>query len=236
MLGLELAAQARARFFAGLERLRVGAEFHLDRLEGEAKAAIAQLAFEQVEGFAAPAEAAEHPHGLGPVAFGQQGAQGGDDRRGRMAPQGGGADQHGIAAADRLEQLVGRGEFTVDALHPHARAGDAAGDRIGDGGRVAIGAGEQQRHREAGPLLGFAPAAVLEQQTAPALGDGGAMARGDRADRQVIEPVEHRFHLAGHGGHQAVVEVAAVLFVAAAVGFGPVLTTQVGGEELATHQ
>ena len=214
----------------------VGAEFHLDRLEGEAKAAIAQLAFEQVEGFTAPAEAPEHPHGLGPVAFGQQGAQGRDDRRGRVAAEGRRADQHGIAAADRLEQVLGRGEFTVDALHPHARASDAAGDRIGDGGRVAIGASEQQRHREAGPLLGFAPAAVLQQQTAPALGDGGAMARRNRADRQVIEPVEHRFHLAGHRRHQAVVEVAAVLFVAAAVGFGPVLATEVGGEELAAHE
>ncbi|MFM9102376.1 MAG: hypothetical protein ACKOPS_14045, partial [Cyanobium sp.] len=90
------------------------------------------VAFEESAGllmsgkfFAAPAEAAEHAHGLGPIPFGQHGAQGRDDRCGGMASQGGGADQQGITAADRRQQLLRRREFAVDALHPHTGAGDA---------------------------------------------------------------------------------------------------------------
>ena len=62
------------------------------------------------------------------------------------------------------------------------------------------------------------------------------MAGGDGADGQFIDPVEHGLHLPGHRGHQAVVEVAAVLFGAAAVGLGPVAAAEVGGKELAAHQ
>ena len=62
------------------------------------------------------------------------------------------------------------------------------------------------------------------------------MAGGDGADRQLIEPVDDGFHLAGHRCHQAVVEPAAVLLHPAAVALGPGLAAEVGGEELATHQ
>ena len=115
----------------------------------EGKAAIAQLALQQVDRLAAPAEAAEHPHRLVAVPFGQHRAQGRNDRRGGMAPEGGGADQQGIAGADRGDQLVAGGELAVEALHPHAAAGHPLGQGIGDGGGVAVGAGIQQRDGEA---------------------------------------------------------------------------------------
>ena len=76
LLVQEGAAQAGAGFFDGFEGGRVGAEFHLDRFKGKAEAAIAQLAFEQIECFTAPAEAAKHPHRFAAIPFGQQGAQG----------------------------------------------------------------------------------------------------------------------------------------------------------------
>ena len=236
LLHLQAAAEGGARFLAGFEGGGIGAELHLDRLEGEAEATIPQLAFQQVEGLAAPAEAAEHPHRFGPVAFRQQAAQGRHDRRGGMAPQGGGADQHRITTADRLEQRFRWGELAVDALHAHAGAGHPLGQGIGDGGRVAVGAGEQQRHRQLGPLLRCPPAAVVAEQAAPAFADGGAMAGGDGADRQLVHAVEHHLHLPRHRRHQAVVEVAAVLLGAAAVGLRPGGAAEVGGEELAAHQ
>ena len=64
-----------------------------------------------------------------------------------MAAEGGRADQDRIAAADRRQQLLRWRELAVDALHPHAGAGDPLGEGIGDGGRVAVGAGKQQCHR-----------------------------------------------------------------------------------------
>ena len=236
MLTLKLAAEGGAGFLNGFEGGRIGAEFHLDRLEGEAEAAIAQLALQQIERFTAPAEAAEHAHRFGAITLREKGAQGRHDRCGCMAPQGGRADQHRIAAADRFEQFFGRGEFAVDALHTYARARHALGQAIGDGGGVAVGTGVEQRHRQLGAFLGFAPAAVVHHQAAPALGNGGAMARSDGADRQFINAIQHRFHLAHHRCHQAVVEVAPVFLGAAAVGFCPVLGAEVSGKELAAHQ
>ena len=75
LLALQLAPQSGAGFLDGLEGRGIGAEFHLDRLKGEAEAAIAQLALEQIEGLTTPAEAAEHPHRLAPITFSEQGAQ-----------------------------------------------------------------------------------------------------------------------------------------------------------------
>ena len=153
-----------------------------------------------------------------------------------MAPEGGGADQHGVALANGLQQFFCRGEFAVDAFHAHAGAGHTLGQAIGDGRGVAIGAGVEQSHGELGALLGFAPAAVVHHQAAPAFGDRRAVARRDRADRQLIDAIEHRFHLPHHGGHQAVVEVAPVFLGAAAVGLRPGVAAEVSGEELAAHQ
>ena len=49
-----------------------------------------------------------------------------------MAAEGGRADQDRIAAADRRQQLLRWCEFAVDALHPHAGAGNPLGEGIGD--------------------------------------------------------------------------------------------------------
>ena len=236
LLGLQLAAQGGARLLERLDAGGIGAELHLDGLEGEAEAPIAQLALQQIEGLPAPAEAAEHAHGLAAVALGQHRAQGRHDRCGRMAAEGGRADQQGIAAADRLDQLLGRGELAIEALHPHAGARHATGQGIGDGGGVAVGAGVQERHRQARAVLALAPAAVVGHQAAPAACDRRPMERRDRADRQVVQLVEHHLHLAGHRRHQAVVEPAAVLLGAAAVGLVVGLGADVGREELAAHQ
>ena len=62
------------------------------------------------------------------------------------------------------------------------------------------------------------------------------MARRNRADRQLINAIEHRFHLAHHRCHQAVVEVTPVFLGAAAVGLRPGFAAEMGGEELAAHQ
>ena len=236
LFGLQLTAQGDARFLQGSQGGWIGAELHPDRLEGEAEAAIAELVLQQVDRLAAPAEAAEHPHRFLAISFRQHRAQGRDDRGGGMAPEGGGADQQGIAGADRGDQLLAGGELAVEALHPHTAAGHPLGQGIGDGGGVAVGAGVQQRDGEAGAALALPPAAVIGQQAAPAGGDRRTMARRDRADRQCIEPVHHRLHLAGHRRHQTVVVVAAILLSAAEIGLGEGLAAEVGGEELAAHQ
>ena len=232
----QAAAEAGSGFLEGFDRGGIGAELHPDRLKGEREAAVPQLALQQIDRLTAPAEAAEDANGFGAVSFGEHRAEGRDDRRWGMAPQGGGADQQCIATADRLQQFFGGGELAVDALDPDAGAGDPLGEGVGDGGGVAVGAGEEQGHREAGAFLGFTPAAVVHQQAAPAFGDGRAMAGGDAADGELIEAVEYCFHLAGHRRHQAVIEVPPVLLGAAAVGFRPVLAAEVGREELAAHQ
>merc|ERR1712185_222597 len=85
----QLPTKAGADFLELLHLGGVGAEFHPDRLESEAEAAIAELGFQQVHSFTAPAEAAEHANGFVAIAFRQKGAQGRDDRGGCMAAQGG---------------------------------------------------------------------------------------------------------------------------------------------------
>ena len=62
------------------------------------------------------------------------------------------------------------------------------------------------------------------------------MARRDGADVEFFEPFHQGIHLTGHGGHQAVVEVPAFFFGAAAVAFGPAVRAEVGTEELVAHQ
>ena len=62
------------------------------------------------------------------------------------------------------------------------------------------------------------------------------MAGGNGAQVELFDALNHRLHLAGHRCHQAVVEVAAVFFGAAAVGLGEALAAEVGGEELAADQ
>ena len=232
----QASAQGHARFLQGAEGGGIGAEAHPDGIEGEGEAAVPQLGLQQIDRLATPAEAAEHPHRFAPIPLRQHGAEGGDDRGGGMAAEGGGADQQGVAAADRLQPLLRLGEFAVEALHPHTAAGHPAGEGIGDGGGVAVGAGVEQGHREAGAPLALPPAAIVGQQAAPAVADRRAMEGGDGANRQVVEAIEHHVHLAGHRGHQAVVEPAAVLLGAAAVGFREGLDAEGGGEELAAHQ
>ena len=236
MLLLQLAGQGGAGFFAAFQGGGIGAEFHPNRRKGHLETAIGELAFQQVEGLAAPAKAAKYPHRFLAVAGRQQAAQGRNDGGGRMAAEGGGADQHGITIADRLQQGFAAAEFTVEAVYPHPSPGNPLGDGIGDGGRVAIGTGVEHGHRQAGLLLAFPPAAVITQQTAPAFGDGWPMARGDAADRQFLEAIHHCLHLAGHGRHQAVVVIPAVFFRAAAVAFGVGVGAEMGGKETATHQ
>ena len=62
------------------------------------------------------------------------------------------------------------------------------------------------------------------------------MARRNGADVEFFEPFHQGIHLTGHGGHQAVVEVPAFFFGAAAVAFGPAVRAEVGTEELVAHQ
>lgn len=62
------------------------------------------------------------------------------------------------------------------------------------------------------------------------------MARRDGADVEFFEPFHQGIHLTGHGGHQAVVEVPAFFFGAAAVAFGPAVRAEVGTEKLVAHQ
>ena len=224
-----------AGFFDRLDSGGIGTELHPDRIEGEAKTAIAQLALQQIQRFAAPAKAAKYAHRLGPISFGQHRAQGRHDRGGGMATEGGRANQQRITAADGLDQLIRRGKFAVDTLHPHTGAGHALGQCVGDGGGVAVGTGVEQGHGEAGAFLGLAPAAVIHQQAAPALGNRRAMARRYAANIQLLQPLDDAFHLAGHRRHQAVVEIAAIFFCAAAVGFCPAFGAEMGREELATE-
>ena len=85
----QLAGETGAGFLQLLHPGGIRTELHPDRLEAKAEAAIPQLRFQQVHRLAAPAEAAEHPHGLAAIPLRQQGSQGRDDRCGGMAPQGG---------------------------------------------------------------------------------------------------------------------------------------------------
>ncbi|CAI8352216.1 MAG: Uncharacterised protein [Cyanobium sp. ARS6] len=58
----------------------------------------------------------------------------------------------------------------------------------------------------------------------------------DGADAQFLEALNQQVHLAGHRRHQAVVEMATLLFRAASVGFRPGVRAEVGAEELVAHQ
>ena len=76
LLLLEITPEAGARFLQGAHGGGIGAEFDSDRFEAEAEAAIAQLVLQQIEGFTAPTEAAEHTHRFAAVALCQHCAQG----------------------------------------------------------------------------------------------------------------------------------------------------------------
>ena len=153
-----------------------------------------------------------------------------------MSPQGGRSDQDRVSGLDAVHQFIGWGEFTVQAVHPDAGAADAARQGIGNGRRVAVGAGKQQGHRQAGGLLTFPPTAVVVQQTAPTGFNRGTVARRDRADVQFLQTLHQRIHLTGHGCHQAVIEMTAFLVGAAAVGLSPLIGAEMGAEELVAHQ
>ena len=96
-----------------------------------------------------------------------------------MTAEGGGANQQGIATLNRLQQRHWLAELAVEAVDAHAGAGNALANGIGDGGGVAVGAGIEQSHFQLRALLGFSPAAVVRQQAAPAVIDGGPIARRD---------------------------------------------------------
>ena len=236
LLSVQGLAQVRADFLTALQGGGIGREAHPQGGEGKGKSTVPQLFLQQVNGLPTPAVAAEDPHRYAPFSFCQHRSQCRHDGCGHMSPQSGGANQQRLTAVNGLAQVFRAAELTVDALHPHARLGDALPQSRGHGGSVAIGAGKQQCHTQGGALLSLAPAAIVIEKAAPALADHGSMPRRHGLDGELLQAIHHVVHLLGHGGHQAVVVEATVFLMETAVGFLQFLRADMGPEKFAAEE